>query len=281
MGCNVKNFLLPIVLMSVVMFGCAATQPNDGSSETIAKVDEPGGKANDFNPYLRKKLPNTRQLSADGAKMLGALGGKMQTIEGEAKHRKNWREEIYPVVFGDRAAPHEILAVLDFSSPKSEQDWKAVVAASKSLQPKQCKIVVFGRSSENYGTDLMGMAIWLAHERPGQAMNWLTYALSRWNAVKAAQKSSGKVKKFTNEYDATATAQDYPIHYGYLTKIQPPIPAKQELSVARYCYDAGNINMYQATQVCQYYGVSKLPAIIVDGKVLSKVTADSILAAVR
>lgn len=36
----------------------------------------------------------------------------------------------------------------------------------------------------------MGMAIWIAHNRPGQAMSYLTYALDRWNSVKAAQKKA-------------------------------------------------------------------------------------------
>lgn len=213
--------------------------------------------------------------------MLGSLGAKAQTIEGEAAHRKNWRDEIYPVVYGDKNAPGEIIVLLNFSSPESEQVWQAVVGASKSLSPSTCKIVVFGKSDENYGTDLMGLAIWLTHSRPGQAMSYLTYALKRWNEVKNAQRSSGGVKKFTNEYDATATASDYPIHYGYLSRLNPPVPASQELAVAKYCYDAGSVNTYQATQICQYYGVKSLPAVIVNGKVLGKVSTDSILAALK
>lgn len=268
-----KQILLPAILLGLMLSGCAAQQ-----GPTTA---EPGSSANDFNPYMREKLPNTRQLSNDGAKMLGALGAKAQTIEGETKYRKNWREEIYPVVFGDRKAPHEIIVILNFAEPECEKLWSQVVAASKSLQPGQCKIVVYGRSSENYGTDLMGMAIWLAHSRKGQAMPWISYALSAWNQAKAAQKSQGKVNKFTDEYDSVAKTGDFPILYSYLGRVNPPVPASQELALSRYCYNAGNINMYQATQICQYYGVSRLPAVIVDGKVLNGPTADSILAALR
>uniref|UniRef100_UPI0026129734 hypothetical protein n=1 Tax=uncultured Desulfovibrio sp. TaxID=167968 RepID=UPI0026129734 len=241
----------------------------------------PGGGVNAFNPYMQTKLPNTRELTAEGQRMLGAMGGAMPTIEGEAAHRRNWRDEIYPVVFGERTAPHEILVLLDFSSPRSAEVWKAVVKASRSLSPQQCKIAVFGNSTENYGTDLLGLAIWIAHSRPGQAMPYLTYALDRWNEVKAAQRRAGNVRTFKNEYDATASATDYPIHYGYLSRLRPPVPAADELDVARYCYDAGNVNMYQTTQLCRYYGVNELPAVIVDGRPLGKVSADAILKALR
>lgn len=272
-----KNIFLCVFLLSAMLFGCGATQ-QDTQGQNSASA---GGDANVFNPYLRESLPNTRSLSADGMKMLGQLGAKTQTIEGEAKHRKNWREELYPVVWGERKAPHEIIAVLDFSNPASQQVWSAVTNAAKQLNSKDCKIVVFGKSQENYGTDLMGMAIWLSYSRPGQAMPWLGYALARWNEIKNAQKSAGNVKKFTNEFDATASAHDYPIPFGYLNKLKPPLSPNQELAVARYCYDAGNVNMYQATQVCNYYGISSLPAVVVDGKVLGKVTADNIINAIK
>lgn len=276
-----RHFLLPLCVLACMMFGCGASggAPTDG--QVALSASEPGGGTNAFNPYMRDKLPNTRQTTSEGQQMLGHLGGRAQSIESEAAHRKNWRDEIYPVVFGDRKAPHEIIVVLDFSNPESQRIWQDVVQASKSLTPSQCKIVVFGRSKENYGTDLMGLAIWIAHSRPGQAMPYLTYALARWNEVKAQQKSSGVVKKFTNEYDATAKSTDYPIHYAYFSRLNPPLPANQELAVAKYCYDAGNVNMYQAVQVCEYYGVSKVPAVIVDGKPLGKVSADAILAALK
>lgn len=271
-----KNVCLCVILLSSILFGCGAQQTGSSGAQASAS-----GTANAFNPYMQSTLPNTRKLSSEGKQMLVELGAKAQTIEGEARHRKNWREEIYPVVFGDRKAPHEIIVVLDFVTPASASVWRAVVDASKSLQPQQCKIVVFGKSQENYGTDLMGMAIWLAHSRPGQAMPWLTYALNRWNEVKAAQKKAGKVKTFTNEFDATASASDYPIPFGFLNRLQPPVPARQEVALAKYCYDAGNVNMYQATQICQYYDVTKLPAVIVDGRHLGDVSENAILAALR
>lgn len=284
MEAEMRHFFMPAMLAILFLAGCAAsdnagTIPSDGRIEL--EQGAPGGGANAFNPYMNSRLPNTRQLSAEGQKMLGAMGGRAQSIEGEAAHRKNWRDEIYPVLFGDKRAPHEIIAILDFSSPKSEEVWKSVVEASKSLSPAQCKIVVYGRSRENYGTDLMGFAIWLAHSRPGQAMPYLSHALAKWNEVKAAQKKSGTLKNFTNEYDATATAQDYPIHYGYLMRVNPPIPPSQQMAVAKYCYDAGNVNMYQAMQVCRYYGVSSVPIVIVDGRRLSRVTAKTILEALK
>ena len=44
----------------------------------------------------------------------------------------------------------------------------------------------------------------------------MTYALSRWNEIKAAQKKKGHVVAFNNEYDATAESTDFPIHYSYM-----------------------------------------------------------------
>lgn len=271
-----RGWIIGVFMLSL-LFGCGAANKSDTGAASVSS----SGDGNAFNPYTQKKLPNLRATNSEGEQMLGSLGAKPQTIEGEAAHRKNWRDEIYPVVFGDKNSPGEIIAVLNFSNPESEKVWNAVVAASKSLSPSQCKIVVFGKSDENYGTDLMGLAIWLSHSRPGQAMPYLTYALKRWNEVKNAQRSAGSVKKFTNEYDAVATAQDFPIHYGYLSRLNPPVPSNRELAVAKYCYDAGSVNTYQTTQVCQYYGVKKLPAVIVNGKVLSSVSADSILAALK
>lgn len=279
-----RGRLVPTFMMTLLLLGCAATgreEAGEAPEQVALSAAAPGGGVNAFNPYMQAKLPNTRELTAEGQQMLGAMGGAVPTIEGEAAYRGNWREEIYPVVFGERTAPHEILVLLNFSSPRSAEVWKAVVKASRSLSPQQCKIAVFGNSTENYGTDLMGLAIWIAHSRPGQAMPYLTYALDRWNDVKAAQRRAGNVKTFKNEYDATANATDYPIHYGYLSRLRPPVPAADELEVAKYCYNAGNVNMYQTTQLCRYYGVSELPAVIVDGKPLGKVSADAILKALR
>lgn len=270
-----KKFWLPVLLLATLLFGCGAGQFGATASSGS------GGGANAFNPYMNEELPNLRHASSEGAEMLSQLGAQEQTLVGEARHRKGWREEIYPVVFGDRKAPHEIIVVLNFAEPACEQLWSAVTEASKSLNPDDCKIVVFGKSDETYGTDLMGVTIWLDQFRKGQSMPWLTYALSHWNKAKAAQKKSGNARKFSNEYDAVARKGDFPIHYGFLSRISPPIPASKEVAIARYCYDAGNVNMYQATQVCQYYGVSKLPAVIVDGRPLASVSAETIIAALK
>lgn len=270
-----RRIMISLFCICLGLLGCGAGSSESSLSSPIS------GEGNVFNPYMRDKLPNTRQMSDESHNMLRSMGAGMQSIEGEAGHRKNWREEIYPVVFGDKKAPHEVIVILNFSNPDSEQAWNAVEEASKSLSPQQCKIVVFGRSTENYGTDLMGFAIWIAHSRPGQAMSYLDYALNRWNKVKAEQKGKGISKSFTNEYDATASAQELPIHYAYFSRLNPPIPTSQETTVARYCYNAGSVNMYQANQICQYYGINKLPAVIVDGKVLQNISSANILAAMK
>ena len=111
-------------------------------------------------------------------------------------------------------------------------------------------------------------------------MRWIGHSLARWNAVKAQQKSHGGAKRFDNEYDATATSSDYPRIYSYLTQVTPPV-TENELSLSRYCYEAGNVNMYQTVQLCRYYGVKQLPAVIVDGKVLTDVSAQKILEAMK
>lgn len=272
------KLFLPLMLVFSMLVGCAAS---GGGSADGSDLVQPaaGGKANDFNPWMNERLPNTRQLSSEGQQMLGLMGASAQSIEAEAKHRKNWRDEIYPVVFGDKNAPNEIIVVLDFSNPQSQKAWDEVVAASRELSPRNCKIAVFGRSAEPYGTDLMGFAIWIAHSRKGQAMPYLTYALARWNEVKNSQKSAGGAKKFVNEYDATASQTDYPIAYAYYSRLKPPVSASQEMTVGRYCFDAGNVNMYQANQICSYYGVKSLPAVIVNGKPLAKITEAAILGA--
>lgn len=272
----IRNLWACIFVLSLLA-GCGSMSNGD----SVAAVSVSSGSANEFNPYMHSRLPNMRPLTPEGEKMMGAMGGRGQSIEGEAAHRQNWRDEIYPVVFGDKKAPGEIMVLLDFSNKESAHVWQQVVDASKSLSPASCKIVLFGRSQENYGTDLLGLAIWIAHSRPGQAMNYVTYALKSWNDAKAKLAARGITRKFTNEYDATASASDFPIHYAYFSRLNPPIPQQQEPQVGKYCYDAGSVNMFQANQICQYYGISKLPAVIVNGKVLSNISAQSILAALK
>ena len=59
------------------------------------------------------------------------------------------------------------------------------------------------------------------------------------------------------------------------------MPARDELAVAKYCYNAGNVNMYQTVQLCRYYGVKSLPAVVVDGKVLGQISAKAIVNAMK
>lgn len=285
-----------VLLLVGLLGGCGLMGSSDtGDTPPAVQVSAPGddavaaaggasaGAANLFNPWMRDKLPNTRELSEAGQAMLPQMGGSAQRIEKEAAYRAHWREEIYPVVFGDKKAPHELMVVLDFSNPTSAQVWQRVVEASRSLNPAQCKIVVFANSRENYGTDLMGLAIWISYQRKGQAMAYLTYALDRWNEVKAGQKRTrGQAIPFTNEYDATVQSTDFPIHYAYLQRLNPPVPASREMDVTSYCYDAGSVNMYQAVQLARHYQLSSLPALIADGRVIpASSSASAIVAALR
>ena len=109
----------------------------------------------------------------------------------------------------------------------------------------------------------------------------MSHALSEWNRIKAAQKKQGRSVPFTNEYDATVKSTDLPIHYAYMGKLRPAVPSSQELDVARYCYNAGNVNMYQAVQISRYYGVKRIPAVIADGRVLASPSASDIVSALR
>lgn len=275
-----RGFLLTILCATMLVAGCASGSKATGTVDLPTAVHN--GNANQYNPHMNASTPNMRTPTPEGAAMLQKMGGSVPTIEGEAAHRAHWKQEIYPVVFGSPTAPHEILVLLDFAAPQSQKVWQAVVDASHSLSPQQCKIAVFANSKEHYGTDLMGLGIWIVHSRPGQAMPYLTYALEQWNAVKAGQKSTrGHSVPFQNEYDATVKNTDYPIHYTYLSKLRPPVPASQELNVAKYCYDAGNVNLYQAEQISKYYGIKNLPAVVVDGKVLAAVSTGGILKALQ
>lgn len=278
-----KNLLrLPLALLVCGLISACGLMGGNGSAGlTPAAQAAPAAKANAFNPWMNKSLPNTRTLSAEGLAMVQAMGADRQSIEDEAAHRPHWREEIYPVFFGNRTAPHEIIVLLDFAAPDSARVWQAVRDASARLSPADVKIAVFAKNSENYGTDLMGMGIWISYERKGQAMDYMSHALSELNRIKAAQKKQGRSVPFTNEYDATVTSTDLPIHYAFMGKLRPAVPASQELDVARYCYNAGNVNMYQAVQISRYYGVKRIPAVIVDGRVLASPSAQDIVSALR
>lgn len=286
-----KALLACLLALTCLAGACSFSSGPSGSSsegfrvalaDTAAASGAVSAGANVFNPWMQKDLPNTQGLSKDGQIMLPQMGGSASRIEEEAAYRAHWRDEIYPVVFGDKKAPHEMLVLLDFGNPHSEKLWKKVMTASRSLDPAQCKIVVYSLSGENYAADLMGLAIWISYERTGQAMPYLDYALSRWNAVKAAQKKSrGKAIAFTNEYDATVKSTDYPIHYAYLSRLKPPVPASREMDVTSYCYDAGSVNTYQALQICRYFGISKLPVVIADGRVLEDPSADDMVKAIK
>lgn len=270
--------LTSMFLASFLIAGCA-TQSDKGAGfdagGTMESGVATGGSANAFNPYMQKRLPNTRGLSSEGQ----AIGGQAVAIEAEAAHRPHWKEELYPVVFGSPSAAHEVLVVVDFAKPQSQTVWNEVVAATHNMPPNACKVVVFAKNSENYGTDLMGLAIWHAWARKGQVVPYLTYVFKEWQIAKAKQRKEGKVRVFNNEYDS-AIAGGYPIHYNWLMGLKPAISADQELQIARYSYDAGNVNMYQTVQVMRYYGIGSLPAVLVDGKSLPKVSAEAVRRAI-
>lgn len=233
-----------------------------------------------FNPYRHATLPITRPLKGEDVKILQALGGEPQSLVSDAAYRPHWKEEAYPVILGNRNAAREVIVVLDFALPASRSVWKAVNETAKA-NTNNGAVVFFAQNTELYGTDLTGLVIWTAMNRPGQAADCLTWILDRWQELKLLQKKQGRVKIFQREYDATASAQDYPMVFTGMNRLRPAVPESMQNEVADYAYEAGNVNFYQASEICRYYGVKSLPAVIVDGKVLSDMSASGIASALR
>ncbi len=238
------------------------------------------GEANLYNPYMHKRLPS-QSLSDENADMVKSLGGKKSTIQDEAQYRKYWRQEVYPIVFGNATSNNEILVFIDYANPRSEEVWKQVLLVSQSINPHSNKIVVFAKNSEAYGTELMGGGIWVAYARPAYALDYFRYTLGRWNEVKRALLAKGIKRPFVYEYDATSTKQDYPIIYSYLNAIQPPMAQNEISGIEQYSFDAGNVNMYQAVVISNEYDVEEFPAIVVNGELLDSISAQDIIAALR
>lgn len=258
---------LSLVLVCLVCFICSGC--------SIA-----GGNSNPYNPYVQSRLPSAAP-DAEMAQAMKQLGAKTTTIQDEASHRKYWKEELYPVVFGDQKAPHSIMVLLDYAAPQSQQVWDIVAKSANKLSPSKVQIVVFGNSKEQYGTELMGYGIWINTLRPKQSMAYYSYSLNQWNDVKRRQKASrGKSIPFQYEFDSTAGDTERPFVYNFIDKLSPPVPEAQQANALKYVYDAGNINMFQAVEVAKYYNVKALPAVIVDGTVLKQITEANILAAV-
>lgn len=239
-----------------------------------------GSNANRYNPYTQSRLPENAQ-SAEINQIIEKMGGRVTTIQDEASYRKYWKEELYPVVFGDKKAPNTILVLLDYSAPQSQQVWNDVVQATAKLDPSKVQVVVFGNSKEQYGTELMGYGIWVSIMRPKQAMAYYSYTLGQWNDVKRRQAMRGKVRSFQYEFDGVAGDTEMPFVHPFIERLNPPVPHKQQSELLDYAYDAGNVNMYQAVEVTNYYGVQQLPAVIINDTVLKQVTVANILNALK
>ncbi len=237
------------------------------------------GESNMFNPYINATLPSP-QLQGENAKMAQSLGAKSSNLQSEIHYRKLWRQEVYPVVYGSPEAPKEVLVFIDYAIPQSQNLWAQVILAAKSMQPQQVKIVVFAKNSEPYGTELMGGGIWLAYAQPATALDYYSFTLQRWNAVKSALQSQGRQRPFIHEYDATV-GSELPILYAYLDRVKHLVPSNQHFNIASYAFDAGNVNMYQAMLAAQEYGVHSFPAVVVNGKVIQSPNAQRILDALR
>lgn len=234
-----------------------------------------------FNPYRHKILATSQRL-ADGEKiLLDKLGGQTHSLQKEVAFRPDWKSEVYPVVFGNKEAPDEILVLLDYAVPESQSVWQEVLTASRSLDPGRVKIVVMGKSREKYAVELMGGAVWLARQRPDLAREYLRLTLERWNRTKQAQRQrEGKARPFQYEYDAVASPTEYPILYSVLKQLLPDSSEKTQFEVWKGAYNAGNVNCYQAVDAAYYYHVN-VPAVIVNGKPLSRPVAAAIIGALR
>ncbi len=237
--------------------------------------------ANAFNTFTGRELPSSRTPKGEEAEILRQMGGRPRSIAADTAYRQNWRQELYPCLWGSVRAPHEVLVLLDFASPASRPLWEAVVGATRKVSPDKARVVLFGRSAEPYATDLVGMAIWASMERQGQAMDFVSWALRRWDEIKAVQRNKGIRRIFRHEYDAVASPRDYPMTFTAMTRFKPPVPEQQQSELARYVYDAGNVNMFQATEVCTFYKAGSTPALVVDGVVYTKMTAEQLTSLLR
>ena len=66
-----------------------------------------------------------------------------------------------------------------------------------------------------------------------------------------------------------------------MSRLNPPVSESQQCDVAQYVYDAGNVNLFQESEAAKYYRVNRLPAVVVDGRVLSSPSAGAITSAVK
>ncbi len=134
-------------LFWVLLAGCAGLSgyPQDTSALSISA---PGGGTNAFNPYMQSELPNLREQQERGRQMLGHLGGKVQSIEEEARHRKIGGMNFIQWSLGTRKRRMKSLLCSILPNLPAKTCGKPLFPQSKSLSPKQCKIVVFGKSSE-------------------------------------------------------------------------------------------------------------------------------------
>lgn len=235
---------------------------------------------NRYNPYMQQRLPTP--LHSDESKaILSALGGHPSTIQDEAAHRKHWREEIYPVVFGNKTAPGEVLVFLDYASPESATLWREVVKATALLNPQTSKVVVFGNSKEHYGTELLGGGIWMSYTYPSKTLEYFTYTLDNWNRAKKRQQQSGVQRRFVYDIDSSFDIGALPILPAYLETLQPPLATEAQARLTDDAYDAGNINAFQAAAAAQYYKATNMPAVVVNGRLLPNPTVANIVQAVK
>ncbi len=237
-------------------------------------AEAPCADAQAFNPYLHSEFPNSRKPKGEAAEMLRKLGGRPHDIAAEAGWRRHWREEAYPVLFGDARAPHEILVMIDFASPKTRAVWAAVKSAMAKLDPAKAKVVLFSDSKELYAYDMAGLVLWanINRKKGAETLDW---ALAAWDKAKA--KSRGR--KFVSEYDSVSSSTELPMVFQGMRRLG--VPESQECDVADYAYEAGNVNMFQTGQAMRYYGVKSLPAVVADGRVIDSPSADAIVKAVQ
>lgn len=183
--------------------------------------------------------------------------------------------------FGDPKAPHEVLVLLDFASRRRAKR--------------------YGRRGRGQPLCFASAVRWQFLPTAGNIMEPTSWAWASGFRIPAPvshavhdlcalalERDQGRAKEkgpcgcsLNNEYDATAESSDYPIHYSYMTKLRPPVNPAEELAVGKYCYNTGNVNLYQAQQISQYFGIKALPAVVVDDNVLSSVSASAILKAME
>lgn len=210
-GCRI---LAAVLVSGLLLGGCGGMSTGDtGPREKVNLASGvQNAKANAFNPYLHTSLPNLRANDAESQAMLqkwaaGQPPSKVKPRTGPSGSRKFI--PYFLAIPKRRTKCWCRLRILPRRRVKRfGRRWQRPAALFRPSSARWRYLPTVRNITEPISWAWASGFL----TRPGQAMQYMTYALSRWNEVKAAQKKKGRVAAFNNEYDATAESSDFPIH---------------------------------------------------------------------